>query len=98
MAFSEEFKICLTFKYYCDYQDRVKYRGGNIIPTKKFEMQRTIGKIPLPYFGGSAKCTTNSWVQKLDTYFQLNPLMERDSIRMATMQLEGDAIDLWFHG
>ena len=31
--FSEEFKRHLTFKYYCDYQERVKYKGGNIIPT-----------------------------------------------------------------
>ena len=69
MAFSEEFKRHLTFRYYFDYQDRVKYRGGNIIPTLNFELQRTIDKISLPYFDGSTKCTTNSWMQKLDTYF-----------------------------
>ena len=33
MAFSEEFKRHLTFRYYCDYQERVKYIGGNRIPT-----------------------------------------------------------------
>ena len=68
------------------------------MPTQNIELQRTIGKISLPYFDGSAKCTSNSWVQKLDTYFQLNPMMERDSIRIPTMHLEGDASDWWFHG
>ena len=66
--------------------------------TQKFELQRTIGKITLPYFDGSAKCTTNSWVKTIDTHFQLNPMMERDVIRMATLHLEGDASDWWFHG
>ena len=61
-------------------------------------MQRTIGKIPLPYFDGYTKCTANSWVQKLDTYFQLNSMMERDAIRMATLNMEGYASDWWFHG
>ena len=37
-------------------------------------------------------------MQKLDTYFQLNPIIERDSIRISTFHLEGDAIYWWFHG
>ena len=93
-----EFKRHLAFRDYYDYQDRVKCIGGNRIPTQKFELQRTIGKISLPYFDGSTKCIANSWVQKLDTYFQLNPMVERDAIRMATLHLEGDASDWWFHG
>ena len=93
MAFSEEFKRHLTFRDYCDYQDRVKFRGGNRMPTQNFELRTTIGKFFLPYFDGSTKCTANSWVHKLDTYFPLNPMVERDDIRMATLHLEGDASD-----
>ena len=37
-------------------------------------------------------------MKKLDTYFQLNPMMERDAIRMSTLHLKGDASDWWFHG
>ena len=76
----------------------MKFRGGNRIPTQNFELQRTIEKISFPYFDGSAKCTANSWVQKIDTYFHLNLMMERDSNRMATLHLEVDANDWWFHG
>ena len=66
--------------------------------TQKFELQRTIGKITLPYFDGSAKCTANSWVQTLDTYIQPNLMVERDAIRMTTLHLEGDASNWLFHG
>ena len=38
MAFSEELKINLTFKNHCDYQDRVKSKGGNRIPIQNFEL------------------------------------------------------------
>ena len=76
----------------------MKFKGGIRIPTQNFELHRTVGKISLPYFDGSAKCTTNSWVQKLDTYFQLNPMVERYPIRMDAILLEGDASDFLFHG
>jgi hypothetical protein len=37
-------------------------------------------------------------VQKLDTYFQLNPMAETDAIKLATLHLEGEADDWWYHG
>ena len=85
MTFSEEFKRNLTFRDYCDDQYREKSIGGNRMHTETFELKITIGKFSLPYFDGYAECTTNSWVQKLDTYFQLNPMAERDSIMMGTL-------------
>jgi hypothetical protein len=39
-----------------------------------------------------------AWVQKLDTYLQLNPMREMEAIRFATMYLEGKAHDWWYHG
>ena len=63
-----------------------------------FELKNSIGNISLPYFYGSTKCTTSSWIQKLDTYFQLNPMAERDAIKMDTLHLYGEANDQWFHG
>ena len=98
ISFSEDLKRNLNFRYYCDYQYKVKLRGGNKIPTQNFELLRTIGKNSLPYFNGYAKCTASSWVQKLYTYFQLNPMDENEAIRMATLHLEGDGTDMWFHG
>jgi hypothetical protein len=52
----------------------------------------------IPYFDGSSKMTAQAWVQKLDTYLQLNPMREMDAIKFATMYLEGKAHDWWYHG
>lgn len=41
----------------------------------------------IPYFDGSGK----TWVQKVDTYFQLNPIMEDEAIKYANLHLEGVA-------
>jgi len=51
-----------------------------------------------PTFDGTAKCTTMAWVEKMDTYFQLNQMIEQEAIKMATLHLEGEAHDWWFHG
>jgi hypothetical protein len=44
------------------------------------------------------KMTTQAWVQKLDTYLQLNPMREMEAIKFATMYLDGKAHDWWYHG
>ena len=57
-----------------------------------------MGKIEIPYFDGMAKMTAQAWVQKLDTYLQLNPMREMEAIKFATMHLDGKAHDWWYHG
>jgi hypothetical protein len=42
--------------------------------------------------------TSQAWVQKLDTYLQLNPMREMEAIKFATMYLDGKAHDWWYHG
>jgi hypothetical protein len=37
-------------------------------------------------------------VQKLDTYFQLNPMTETEVIKYATLHLDGEAHEWWYHG
>ena len=54
--------------------------------------------MPLPTFDGSSQSSSNTWVQKLDVYFQLNPMVEEDALKMAILHLEGDANEWWFHG
>ena len=39
-----------------------------------------------------------SWVEKLDIYFQLNQMSETEAIKVATLHLDGEAQDWWFHG
>jgi hypothetical protein len=35
--------------------------------------------------------TAQAWVQKLDTYLQLNPMKEMEAIKFSTMYLDGKA-------
>lgn len=73
---------------------RAHYKGG---PSNQ-DMQKIARKVTLPKFDGSAKSSTKAWIQKLDTYFHLNPLPETDAIRFATLHLEGGAQEWWYHG
>jgi hypothetical protein len=34
----------------------------------------------------------------LDTYFQLNPMIESEAIKYATLHLDGEAHEWWHHG
>jgi hypothetical protein len=52
----------------------------------------------IPYFDGTTKMTTQAWVQKLDTYLQVNPMREMEAIKFSTMYLDGKAHDWWYHG
>ena len=45
----------------------------------------------LPAYDGTPKCTYKAWVEKLDTYFQLNKVSEIEAIKIATLHLEGEA-------
>jgi len=40
---------------------------------------------------------TRAWLQKLHTYFTLNPKMEDDTIRFTTLHLDDLAYDWWQH-
>ena len=57
-----------------------------------------MGKLNIPLYDGSNKCTTRAWVQKIDTYFQLNPMRETQAIKYSTLHLEGEAHEWWYHG
>jgi hypothetical protein len=37
--------------------------------------------------------TAQAWVQKMDTYLQLNPMSEMEAIKFSTMYLDGKAYD-----
>ena len=34
----------------------------------------------------------------MDTYFQLNPMEERDAMNLESLYLDGEAIEWWFRG
>ena len=57
-----------------------------------------MGRLTIPNFDGARGGSTRIWVQKLDTYFQLNPMTETNAIKLATLHLDGEAHEWWYHG
>ncbi|XP_059064450.1 uncharacterized protein LOC131856620 [Cryptomeria japonica] len=47
--------------------------------------------------GNGGKASARTWVQKLNTYFQLNPMLEEDAIKYAALHLDGSANEWWHH-
>ena len=80
------------------YSKQNKKEENNKSVHQNKELTCSIGKVTLPNFDGSSQSFANTWVQKLDVYFQLNPMMEEDALKMAILHLEGDANEWWFHG
>ena len=52
----------------------------------------------LPNYDGSEKLMAHTWLQKLNTYFTLCPMMDEDPLQFAILHLEGTAHDWWHHG
>jgi hypothetical protein len=63
-----------------------------------YDLGRMEGKMEIPPFDGIEKLSTKAWVQNLDAYLQLNPMVELDAIKFATFYLEGKSHEWWFHG
>ena len=56
-----------------------------------------MGKVKIPSFDGSSQMSSSAWLQKLSVYFQLNPMVDEDALKMAILHLEGEASDWWLH-
>jgi hypothetical protein len=59
---------------------------------------KKVGNLKIPTFDGSSQCSAQEWVQNLDTYFKLNPMIESKSISFTTLHLDGEAHEWWYHG
>ena len=56
-----------------------------------------MNKLTHPTFDGSGQTSARAWIHKLDTYLTLKPMAEAETIRFATMHLEGATYDWWHH-
>jgi hypothetical protein len=72
-------------------QPREFHKGNNDLGCK-------VGKMDIPPFDGTTKYSVKEWVQKLDDYLHLNPMMDLDAIKFDTLYLEGKAHEWWYHG
>jgi hypothetical protein len=92
---SAGFRRQVTLDQYCGIKFRGKpkqyHRNNN-------ELERRAGKMEILYVDGSSKVIAQAWVQKLDTYLQLNLMREMGAIKFATIYLKGKAHDWWYHG
>jgi hypothetical protein len=94
-ALSAGFKRQVTLSEYYG----IKYRGRpREFHKGNHELGHKVGKMDILPFDGKTKSSTKTWVYKLDSYLQLNPMMEFDSIKFSTLYLEGKEHEWWYHG
>jgi hypothetical protein len=102
-ALGQDFHQDMTLIEYC----RLRLRNRPREPQRGGQQQqqghnidfiRKVGKLTIPSFDGSSRCTARAWVQKLDTYYKLNQMTEAEAISFATLHLEGEAHEWWYHG
>ena len=86
------------FSYFCNMKSRNRPKNFNKGFNHNYELQKTLGKLTIPNFDGTHKGSARIWVQKLDTYFQLNPMTEIDATKMTTLHWDGEAHEWWYHG
>jgi hypothetical protein len=58
---------------------------------------RKVGELTIPSFDGSSRCTYIDWVQKLDTYYKLNQMIQTKAMGFTTLHLEGEEHEWWYH-
>jgi hypothetical protein len=103
VALGHEFHRDMTLVEYCGLRlrshPREPHRGG---PQQQqghnLDFNQKVRKLTIPYFDGSSKYTARLWVQKLDTYYKLNQMIETKAINFVTLHLEGEAHEWWYHG
>jgi hypothetical protein len=102
-ALGHDFHQYMTLFEYCGLRlrnrPREPQRGG---PQQKqrnnLDFIRKVGKLTIPSFDKSSKYTARAWVQKLDTYYKINHMTKTKAISFATLHLEGEAHEQWYHG
>jgi hypothetical protein len=65
---------------------------------QNFDLMHKVGRLTIPPFDGSTKSMAKAWVHKLDTYLQLYPMTKEEEIKYATLYLEGESHEWWYHG
>jgi hypothetical protein len=85
---------------YCSirYRNRPREAQRGNEKTHNMDFIKKVGKLNIPTFDGSSCCSAHACVQKLDTYFKFNPMTESEAISFATLHLEGEAHEWWYHG
>lgn len=52
----------------------------------------------LPFFDGKDSMIARAWLQKVQTYFSLKPMVEWEAVQFAVIHLTGTAYEWWHNG
>jgi hypothetical protein len=90
----------MSFLDYCSIRYRNKPREGQRCngQTQNMDFIKKVRKMNIRTFDRSSRCSAQAWVQKFDTYFKLNPITKSEAISFATLHLDGEAHEWWYHG
>ena len=80
-------EVDISYKDYADL--RMRYSGRENCGYFNDDLRRKIRKVHFSAFDGSRAITTHAWVQKANTYFQLNLMPEEEATKFTTFHLEG---------
>lgn len=90
---TKEFKKEVNFQSYLEILGLIADRSES--PMKLWEDEEMV-KIPL--FNGGKKVMATTWLQKLETFFTLSPMMEEEAMQFTTLHLDGTTYEWWHHG
>ena len=93
----DEFHAAMSFSDFCNMKSRNMPKHFNKGFNHNYELQKTLSRLTIPNFDGAHGGSTRIWVQKLDTYFQFNPMIETYAINLDTLHLYGEAHEWWHH-
>jgi hypothetical protein len=90
----------MSFLDYCSirYRNRPREAQRGNVQTQNIYYIKKVGKLNIPTFDDSSRCSAQAWVQNLNTYFKLNPMTELEAISFATLHLDWEAHECWYHG
>ena len=96
----DDFHNSVPFREYVDMMNTLmpkqEYRREHDMSGR--ELKNKIRKFTTPTFDGTNKISARAWLQKLQTFFTLNPMKESDVVQFASLHLEDAAYDWWYHG
>jgi hypothetical protein len=96
----EDIRKKVSYRYFCDLKHKygLKEENRGVQSPQNFDLMHKVGWLIIPPFNGSTKSMTKAWVHKFDTYLQSNPMNEVEAIKYATLHLEGETHESWYHG
>lgn len=57
------------------------------------DLQQRLSRMQVPLYDGNGKMIARAWLQKLQTYLTLTPMIEEDVVQFATLHLDGIAYE-----